>query len=260
MNKTLASCLLLGLSGGLCAADQALFSVNGAPVTAAMMQHMAQTMIKPGIEPTAQIQQILVGEMANRILLSQAAVAAGLDKQAEHQASLEVERISYLASAALQEQMRKSAPSEADLQAYYNKNHSQPTTEFKARHILLKEEAQAQKLIEELKQGADFSALAKQHSTDPAGPNGGDLGWFSADGMVKPFADAVVAMKKGSHSDKPVQSPFGWHVILLEDSRELPAKPLEQIKDQLTAELQQQALKDYMEQLRSKAVIEEVKP
>jgi peptidyl-prolyl cis-trans isomerase C len=260
LHKTLATCLFLTLSQAASASDPVLFSVNGTPITQAMMQHMARDMIKPGVEPNEQVQQILLGEMANRILLSQAAIDAGLDKRPEHKAALEVERISYLASAVMQEQIRKFSPSEADLQAYYDKHHSQPSSEFKARHILLKEEAQAQQLIEELKQGADFIELAKQHSTGPTGPKGGDLGWFSADSMVKPFADAVLSMKKGSYSDKPVQSPFGWHLILLEDSRELPAKPLAQMKDELTAEMRQQAFKDYMQQLRSKAVVEPAKP
>ncbi|MEO5341737.1 MAG: peptidylprolyl isomerase [Gammaproteobacteria bacterium SHHR-1] len=260
MHKILSACLLIGLAASATAAEQTLFNVNGAPVTRAMLQHMAKDMIKPGVEPNEQIQQILISELANRILLSQAAVTDGLDQRPEHRAGLEVERISYLANAVLQEQMRKFKPSDADLQALYKEKHSQPRQEFKARHILLKEKEQAQKLIKELDAGADFAELAKQHSTGPTGAKGGDLGWFSAETMVKPFADALGGMDKGSYSKQPVQTPFGWHLILLEDSRELPAKPLDQVKDELTNQLRQQALKDYMLQLRAKAVIEQAKP
>jgi peptidyl-prolyl cis-trans isomerase C len=259
MKKSLAVCLLLALSSGAKAADPVLFTVNGIAVTGTMMQHMAQGIVKPGTQPTEQIQQVLLSEMVNRVVLSQAAESAGLDKKAEHQAGLQMERISYLANAALQEQARSFTPDDNQIQALYDKQHSQPSQEFKARHILLKEEAEAEKLIAELQGGADFAELAKQHSTGPTGPKGGDLGWFGAGTMVKPFAEAVSGMKKGSYTDKPVKTQFGWHLILLEDSRELPAKPLDQLKPQLIAELRQKALQDYLEQLRTKAVVEQAK-
>ena len=87
-------------------------------------------------------------------------------------------------------------------------------------------QAEAQDLIAQLKEGADFQALAKEHSTGPSGPNGGDLGWFAPEQMVKPFADAVIALEDGAFSPDPVQTQFGWHVILREESRDAIITPV----------------------------------
>lgn len=253
MKKFIAFSLLLSAGFTSHAQDPILFKVNDTPVTQAMMQHMASNMIKPGVQLNEEIQQFLASEITNRMLLSQAAVSAGLDQKPEHKAGLELERISYLANLMLQEKTASFEASDEVVQALYDKEYSQPKREFKARHILLKDETKARDLIGELQKGADFAELAKQHSTGPTGPNGGDLGWFTADSMVEPFAHAVAAMEKGRFSDQPVQTPFGWHLILLEDSRDLPAKPLQQVKTELVAELRQQALQNYLKELRSNA-------
>lgn len=260
MKKTLITALLLGLSLTVGAEEKSLFTINGTAVSQPMLQHLAQDVLKPGIKMDAKIQQLLVGELVNRVLLSQAAVAGKLDQEAFHKAGLEMARISYLANQILQEQMASFKASDDAVKALYDKEHSKPTPEFKARHILHKEEKQAVASIAELKKGADFAELAKKSSVGPSGPQGGDLGWFSSDRMVKPFSDAVAGMKAGAFSETPVKTQFGWHVILLEETRELPAKPLEAVKPQLVAQLRKQALRDFVEQLRSKADIKSTTP
>ena len=96
----------------------------------------------------------------------------------------------------------------------------EPPKEFKARHILVETQSEANSIVAELEGGANFAELAKTKSTGPSGPNGGDLGWFSPNQMVQPFSQAVAALEDGAFSKTPVQTQFGWHVILREDSRE----------------------------------------
>lgn len=95
----------------------------------------------------------------------------------------------------------------------------QDSVEYRARHILVNSRAQAEQIILQLHQGADFASLAKQYSIGPSGPKGGDLGWFAASRMVKPFAQEVRTLKVGAFSATPVQTQFGWHVVLVEEMR-----------------------------------------
>lgn len=93
--------------------------------------------------------------------------------------------------------------------------------EYKARHILLETEKEALSIVEELNNGADFEELAKEKSTGPSGPTGGDLGWFEADEMVEPFSKAVQEMEINTYTKKPVKSDFGWHIIRLDNKKEI---------------------------------------
>ena len=122
--------------------------------------------------------------------------------------------------------------------------------QYKARHILVQTQGEADALVNQLNEGADFEALAKEFSTGPSGPNGGDLGWFAPDQMVKPFADAVVALDDGTYTKTPVQTQFGWHVILREESRESEPPTLESVRDAIKQRVEQQKFQDYMQGLR----------
>ena len=128
--------------------------------------------------------------------------------------------------------------------------------EYKAKHILVKTEEEAKKLIAELDKGADFSALAKKSSIDPMGSDGGDLGWFTADRMVAPFSEAVVNLENGHYTKQPVQTQFGWHVILREESRTLNPPPLDAVKDQIRSLLQRQKVQSLLDSLRKTANVE----
>ncbi len=129
--------------------------------------------------------------------------------------------------------------------------------QYKARHILVDAEQEAIDIIAELQQGEDFQELARTRSTGPSGPNGGDLGWFEADRMVPPFADAVRAMEAGSFSDAPVQTRFGWHVILLEEKSDARAPGLDAVRADVTQIVEQQRIEGYLEELRAGAVVED---
>ncbi|MEO1155543.1 MAG: peptidylprolyl isomerase, partial [Pseudomonadota bacterium] len=130
------------------------------------------------------------------------------------------------------------------LQAAYDETYGsvEPETEFNASHILVETEEEARALIEELDGGADFAALAQEHSTGPSGPNGGSLGWFGMGMMVPPFEAAVVELEPGSFSEDPVQTQFGWHVLILNETRLKDAPALEAVRDELAAQVQRQAV------------------
>lgn len=133
---------------------------------------------------------------------------------------------------------------------YTNQIELQPPKQYKARHILVETQSDAVAIIAELDEGADFEELAKTRSTGPTGPNGGDLGWFSPERMVEPFSNAVVALEDGSYSEEPVQTQFGWHVILREESRDNEPPPLESVRDTIKQRVEQTKLQRYIESLR----------
>ncbi len=131
--------------------------------------------------------------------------------------------------------------------------------EIHARHILVETEVEAEALVARLNDGEDFATLAEETSIGPSGPNGGDLGWFRHDDMVPEFADAAFALQAGEISG-PVQSPFGWHVIKVEERRTTPAPGFEEMADTLRAQLAEQAIYDRIDALRAAADIEIVEP
>ena len=137
------------------------------------------------------------------------------------------------------------------MQALYDEQiQSAPGQEFKARHILLETQGEAIDVIAQLEGGADFAELAKEKSTGPSGPSGGDLGWFPPDRMVAEFSQAVQELKDGEFSKVPVQTQFGWHVILREESRESVPPPFDSVRDVLKQQVEGQKLQDFIEGLR----------
>ena len=126
--------------------------------------------------------------------------------------------------------------------------------EFNASHILVETEEEAQALVEELNGGADFAELAREKSTGPSGPNGGELGWFSAGMMVEPFQDAVETLEVGAVSE-PVQTQFGWHVIKLNESRAKEAPALDEVRGEIEMSLQQQAVEKYIDETLASAEV-----
>lgn len=130
------------------------------------------------------------------------------------------------------------------------------SAEVHARHILVKTEDEAKKIIEDLQGGADFEATAKEKSTGPSGPNGGDLGFFGKGQMVPEFEKAAFALEKGKITDAPVKTQFGWHIIKVDDRRKSEPPPFESVKQKLQAEISREAGAGYVSGLRKKAKIE----
>ena len=146
---------------------------------------------------------------------------------------------------------RNTATDEEILSTYAEQIEQAPPLQFKARHILVETQAAAIDLISQLDAGGDFQELAKTHSTGPSGPQGGDLGWFSPDQMVAPFSDAVAKLADGDFTKEPVQTQFGWHVILREESRASEPPTLDSVRDVIKQNVEQQKLQDYLIALRA---------
>jgi peptidyl-prolyl cis-trans isomerase C len=172
--------------------------------------------------------------------------------------ALDNQRRTYLAGVVL-DTTANAAVTEDALNAAYEEKYSSatPGKEFHAAHILVETEEEAKALKVELDGGADFSALAKEKSTGPSGPNGGDLGWFGAGMMVKPFEDAVMALEPGQVSD-PVQTQFGWHIIKLMESRVADIPSLDDTRAELEGDLRSKAVEARVTSLTSDANIEKM--
>ncbi|QYZ67581.1 MAG: diguanylate cyclase [Gammaproteobacteria bacterium (ex Lamellibrachia satsuma)] len=236
-----------------------LLTVNGQPVTKPMYGIYFQDRASriPGADQSQEMQMTVLNELANVLIVAQDAEAKNIDKRPEVAATLALLRAKLLTQTAIQEYVKANLPSDADQQKLYDEKYAgKSSVEYKARHILVKEEEQAKSLITELEQDADFAELAKTHSTGPTGKNGGDLGWFDGDQMVKPFSDTVKTMETGSYTKVPVKTQFGWHVILLEETREQPAPAIESVRKELMTELQQKVLSEYIQGLRAKSKLE----
>ena len=170
---------------------------------------------------------------------------------------LENERRGYVSGVALQGVVAGAVTDEA-LQAAYDARFKDaaPQTEYSAAHILVDSEEKANDLKTQIEGGADFAELAKANSTDTgSGANGGDLGWFGLGMMVKPFEDAVVAAEVGKIAG-PIKTDFGWHLILVKETRVAVAPTLDELRDELAAEIEQKAVEAKIAELTAAATIE----
>ncbi|MDB6103705.1 MAG: peptidyl-prolyl cis-trans isomerase family protein, partial [Gammaproteobacteria bacterium] len=128
--------------------------------------------------------------------------------------------------------------------------------EYHAKHILVATEPFAQKVVERLQKGEKFEEVAKHESMDSSKDNGGDLGWFTPDKMVKPFSDAVLSLKAGEYTHKPIQTQYGWHVIELVETRDLQPPPYDNVRQRLEQVVQAKKVKTYTDDLLRNAKIE----
>ena len=204
----------------------------------------------------------LIEELIQRELLVQDAIQKQLDKSAEIVAQLDSAKKTLLTQADVQNFIKANPVTDAEVKAEYDsKVAGENGIEYKARHILVKTEAEAKKIIAELDKGGDFAKLANKNSLDAKeSQNGGDLGWFVAGQMVAPFSEAVAKLEKGKYTTTPVQTQFGYHVILREDSRAQTPPPLDAVKEQLMPYLQRKKVQTMVESLRKQAKVEILVP
>lgn len=234
-------------------------TVNGAPINESLVNMMLNQRSGLGREAGLEARKAFIDRLAMQMIIAQEAVKNGFDRKPEVTDKIELSRQSILVDAFVQDYYKTHAISEDMLAAEYEKLKAQESgMEYKARHILVDSEAEAKEIIARLKKNAkSFEALASEKSKDRGSKvNGGELGWFDPRGMVPEFSAAVTALAKGKFSEEPVKTQFGYHVILLEDSRPKAMPPLEQIKDQLKQQLQEQSLKKLLDELRAKAKVE----
>jgi len=208
---------------------------------------------------TPEFQEQIFNEFLNLIVAAQEAEKRDLGDNREVKAAIELQRLMVLSSAVLQQIGAEAEITDAELEdAYEQFKERAKRTEYKARHILVDDQAKAEELIAQLDkaEGKGFEELAKKSSLGPTAEKGGDLGWFDARQMVKPFSDAVAKLEPGSYTEKPVQTQFGWHVILLEETRDAEPPSMEEAKPTLEAALRRQKISEALAELRTAAKIE----
>ena len=249
---------LLAIAAGAQAADEkAAALVNGVAIPQARVDIRVKAAAQQGQPDSPEIRKAIRDDLINLEVISQTATKNGLDKQPEIAQQLELARQSVLAGAFVQD-YAKSHPISDDMlkQEYENLKKRVGTKEYKLSHILVGTEDEAKKAAAEVKKGAKFAKVAKAKSMDPGSKdNGGDLGWAVPSNFVQPFGDAVLKLNKGQVS-APVQTQYGWHIIKLEDTRDLKVPTFEEMKPNLDKRLQQQALQKTIEEMRGKAKIE----
>ena len=239
--------------------DVVAATVNGSPIS----QKEVDMVLKQqrGMPDTPETRKMIIDNIAIQLLVAQEAVKKGLDKTPETMDEIEMAKQSVLAQAYVQDYFKTNTITDAQLNEEYDKLKAQASgNQYKARHILVKNEDEAKAIIVKLnKDPKSFEALAKAQSLDPGSKaKGGDLGWFDAHSMVPEFSAAVAKLEKGKFTQEPVKSQFGFHVIMLDDTRPGTATvpPLEQVKAGLSQQLQQQNLKKLLDDMKAKAKID----
>ena len=262
----LASALLLGalISFPAMAAEKAkpaatgtVATVNGVAIPQSIANAFVAEQKAQGAPDSPELKKAVREELIRRELLVQEAKKLGLDKNPDVAAQADLARQAIFIRAFVQDFVKKHPISDEQLKAAYDKMKAQMgNTEYKVRHILVEQEDDAKAIIANLKKGAKFDDLAKQSKDPGSREKGGDLGWSSPANYVKPFGDAVGSLGKGKYTETPVKTDFGYHVILLEDSRPLTPPPFDQIKQQIAQRLQQEQLQKFVGELRSKAKVD----
>ncbi|MDM0080376.1 peptidylprolyl isomerase [Variovorax sp. J31P179] len=232
--------------------------VNGKAVPKARMDVLAQQLAAAGRPVTPEMQGQLREEVVAREVFMQEAQKQGLDGTDDYKNQLELARQAILIRQLFENYRKNNPVTDADVQAEYDKFVAANSgKEYKARHILVETEDQANKILADLKKGAKFEDIAKKQSKDPgSGANGGDLDWAAPASFVPEFSEAMIKLKKGETTAAPVKSQFGYHIIRVDDIRQAQLPKLEEVKPQVVQQLQQQRLQKYQEDLRAKAKVE----
>ena len=250
--------------------------VNGIGIPKARLDFVAKSQLaqaqqqqgQPGQQPLQDspefrdnIREILI----TREILYQEAVRRKLDKTPDYQTQLDLAKQQIILAVLIEDLNKKLNPSEADVRKEYERVKAERGGEvgkqYKARHILVKEEADAKQIIADLDAGGDFAAIAKEKSEDTGTKEGGGaLDWSEAESYVQPFGEALKALKKGERTKEPVKTTYGYHIIELEDVRSVPFPEFDQVKPQIQQQLATKLRDDYIADLRAKAKVQKVDP
>lgn len=231
-------------------------TVNGTAIGENRVKMLMNTAHQP---ESPELRKNVIEHLTMQFILSQEAAKKGLDKSPDVADQIDLNRQSVLAKAFVQDYIKSTPVSDDMLNAEYKKFTGQMAgNEYKARHILVEKEADAKDIIARLKKNPKaFASLAKEKSRDPGSKaNGGDLGWFDSTTMVPEFSVAVSKLDKGKFTEEPVKTQFGYHVILLDDIRPRTIPSLDQVRQKLQQQIQQQNLEKLFDDLKAKAKIE----
>lgn len=229
-------------------------SVNGEPVPEALLD--AYLRARGAANASPQQRQAALQEVVNLVLLRQQAEKQGLDENPEVLADLLLHRLSTLATRQVRQHNAEDPITDEDARAEYDRNRDAAgTKEYHVRHILLGNKRTAQETIVELNKGADFADLADERSMDNREDAGGDLGWLDLTQLPEALREPVRNLRAGAHSQEPVQTRFGWHVLKLDETRQLEAPGFDEVKQGVKASLQRQRMESYIQGLRAEADI-----
>ena len=232
--------------------------VNGKAVPSARLAVLEQQIAASGRPVDDNVRAQLKEEVVLREIFMQEAQKRGIAATEDYKNQMELARQTIMIRALFADFQKKNPVTDADIKAEYDKfAAANGGKEYRARHILVEKEDEALALIAQIKKGGSFEDLAKKASKDPgSGANGGDLDWAAAGSYVPEFSGAMVKLDKGQMTDTPVKSQFGFHIIRVDDVREAQLPKLEEVKPQISQQLQQQKLSTYQDTLRAKAKIQ----
>lgn len=238
-------------------ADPVLARVDGTEIRQSDLE-LAESDIGSSL-PTASPEkrrEALLTYLIDIAIIAKAAERRKLEQEPGFDRRVAFARQKVLMEALLEDETKKAVTEEAVRKLYDDSvKASKPQPEVRARHILVETEEQAKEVLRKLKAGGDFAALAKAESKDPGSADGGDLGYFTKEQMVPEFAETAFKLEEGALSE-PVKTQFGWHIIKVEEKREKPVPPFEQVKDDITTYLTRKAQAELVTKLRGDAEIE----
>ena len=238
-------------------------TVNGKPISQRTVDMIVRQSASSGRPDTPEARKGIIDQIALQMVVAEEAVKKGLDKTPEVIEQFDTIKQSVLANAYVEDFIKNNPVSDDMVKAEYERIKATITgTEYKARHILVEKESEAKDIIARLKKDpAAFAKLAMEKSKDSGSKaRGGELGWFDPKRMVPEFGTAVSTLEKGKFTEAPVKTQYGYHVILLEDSRKIEAPPLEEVKPQISQQLLQQNVKKQLDALKATAKVEIVGP
>ena len=252
------------------AADEnpVLARIDGQPLRLADVLATAEEVLPPELRamPAPMLLQMLPPEVKRQLIeraitertLINAARAMGLDRDPDIARRVRRAEEQELQQALLGREVQGRV-TDAAIRARYDRDNASPAAaeeEVRARHILVATETEARQILAQLQRGGDFAALARSKSQDPGSREGGDLGFFKKGDMVPEFANAAFALQPGQLSPAPVQSPFGWHIIKVEERRRATARPFDDVKQEIREAMLQEEVTAVVQRIRGAAQVE----
>lgn len=253
--SVLSGMMAVGATGAFA---QNVAIVNGKAVPKARVDALALQLSRSGRPVTPEMQGQIREEVIAREVFMQEAEKLGLSASDDFKTQMELARQAILIRELFADYQKKNPVTDADLKGEYDKFvAANGGKEYKARHILVEKEDEAKAIIASLKKGGKFEDIAKKQSKDPgSGANGGDLDWANPSSYVPEFAQAMGKLNKGQLTDTPVKTQFGYHVIRVDDTRTAKLPAFEELKPQISQQMQQQKLAAFQQGLRDKAKVE----
>ncbi len=257
--KLLVGALVGALISTSVMADGSVATVNGVAIPQSKMDMIVKQLAERGQKDSPELRDRIKQQLVTNEVLYQDAVKKGVDKSADVQAQLDAAKQQIVVSTYVNNFVKANPVSDADVQKEYDRviKANFAGKEYHARHILVKTEAEANDILAQLKKGKKFDDLAKAKSIDTqSGAQGGDLGWSSPTNYVPEFSAAMTKLTKGQITQTPVKTQFGYHIIKLEDVRDAKAPPLDQVKGEISQQLERQKVEKMVSDLRAKATVQ----